>query len=869
MFTSAGEVGVRAATGCTAPRASPHGKVLTRPNLPSAHLQRHRRFGAFVPRGSTPRGQSDWTVEDSASLYRLDAWGAPYVAADKETGRIVVRPLGDDAEDDTDGPPPTIDLFALARDFRTRLASDGPVVVRFPDIACREAARLHAIFDEAAATWNYGTNPRESSGTETEIETGADARPRPRPAYQGVFPVKCCHDVELLRALVSSGAPRAFGLEAGSKAELLLAVAVMRLCERERVANGGDDDDARDAAQPLLVCNGYKDASYVRVAFEAAAAGVRVALVVEKLSELEPILERLRDASLAANDDDDASGSRRLSRTPVIGVRARLGTTHDGQWGATSGDDAKFGLGARETLFLVRALRDAGFLSRLRLLHFHVGSQVSDIATIKEAMRESSQMYAELVRLGAPMGLIDVGGGLGVDYDGSKGWGGRASVNYDAANYANDVVAALADACTRAGIEPPTIVSESGRAIVSASAALVFQIISTDPRGARGGEGAETGHETDAALGTGPASVSAAGLAAPNRDPPPPPTLEALRSMPPSRFLLHNFREVARSLETAETANVQEAINDATQFRQEADRLFKLGIMGLEERAEAEELFCATRGRVFDIARARREERRDAAYKVPVDVQTEARRPAVWYHANMSVFRSLPDIWAIQQLFPVTPLHRLRERPRSAGSVADLTCDSDGRIDAFVGASWSPNGGGADAKRGSSSTFLALHAPRPKEPYLMAAFLVGAYQESMGSAGHNLFGSPATANVFLDVNPRRGGSGEPFPEKRGRESAPNGNPRGVKPKRNVSSFRLASRDAGADVVVTLRAGDSNADALRGAGVDPDAIAAWVRDGGGEPTPTGGGDRDAALLAAVDDVLRESTYLESRGEASAS
>ena len=857
MFTSAGEVGVRAATGCTAPRASPHGKVLTRPNLPSAHLQRHRRFGAFVPRGSTPRGQSDWTVEDSASLYSLDAWGAPYVAADKETGRIVVRPLGDDAEDDTDGPPPTIDLFALARDFRTRLASDGPVVVRFPDIACREAARLHAIFDEAAATWNYGTNPRESSGTETEIETGADARPRPRPAYQGVFPVKCCHDVELLRALVSSGAPRAFGLEAGSKAELLLAVAVMRLCERERVANGGDDDDARDAAQPLLVCNGYKDASYVRVAFEAAAAGVRVALVVEKLSELEPILERLRDASLAANDDDDASGSRRLSRTPVIGVRARLGTTHDGQWGATSGDDAKFGLGARETLFLVRALRDAGFLSRLRLLHFHVGSQVSDIATIKEAMRESSQMYAELVRLGAPMGLIDVGGGLGVDYDGSKGWGGRASVNYDAANYANDVVAALADACTRAGIEPPTIVSESGRAIVSASAALVFQIISTDPRGARGGDGTRVASGTETGFETDAADVGAARLAVAT-EAPPRPTLEALRSMPPSRFLLHNFREVARSLATAETVNAQEAINDATQFRREADRLFKLGIMGLEERAEAEELFCATREGVFEIARARRRKRSlssntraDAEYALPVDVQTEARRPAVWYHANMSVFRSLPDVWAIQQLFPVAPLHRLRERPCAAGAVADLTCDSDGRIDAFVGALGEELGGGADAERGAPSPFLALHAPNAGEPYLMAAFLVGAYQESMGSAGHNLFGSPATANVFLDRP-------EPF------ETLPNPETGEETREPGRLSFRFASPalSGGAGAVVSLRAGDTNAEALRGAGVDPDSVAAWVRGGGGEPT--GGGDGDTALLAAVADVLRESTYLESHG-----
>ena len=825
-----------------------------------------------MPRGSTPQSREDWTVEDSASLYSLDAWGAPYVAADKETGRVIVRPLGNDAEA-LGFAPPEIDLFALAENARARLASDGPVVVRFPDIACREAARLHAIFEEAAATWNYGPSiglgGRESSGSANDT----DARPaelpggdrRPRPAYQGVFPVKCCHDVELLRALVSSGAPRAFGLEAGSKAELLLAVAVMRSCERERAtADGGDArlDAARlDAARPLLVCNGYKDASYVRVAFEAAAAGTRVALVVEKLSEIEPILERLRDCRAAANDDDDGDASksdRRLrSRTPVIGVRVRLGTTHDGQWGATSGDDAKFGLGARETLFLVRALRDAGFLSELRLLHFHVGSQVSDIATIKEAMRESSQMYAELVRLGAPMGLIDVGGGLGVDYDGSKGWGGRASVNYDAANYANDVVAALADACTRAGIEPPTIVSESGRAIVSASAALVFQIISTDPRGARGGDGTRVASGTETGFETDAADVGAARLAVATETPPRP-TLEALRSMPPSRFLLHNFREVARSLATAETVNAQEAINDATQFRREADRLFKLGIMGLEERAEAEELFCATREGVFEIVRARRRKRSlssntraDAEYALPVDVQTEARRPAVWYHANMSVFRSLPDVWAIQQLFPVAPLHRLRERPRAAGAVADLTCDSDGRIDAFVGALSGELGGGADAERGAPSPFLALHAPNAGEPYLMAAFLVGAYQESMGSAGHNLFGSPATANVFLDRP-------EPF------ETLPN--PEAGEETREPGrlSFRFASPalSGGAGAVVSLRAGDTNAEALRGAGVDPDSIAAWVRGGGGEPT--GGGDGDAALLAAVADVLRESTYLESRG-----
>ena len=742
------------------------------------------------------------------------------------------------------GPPPR-SICSRSPATRARLASDGPLVVRFPDIACREAARLHAIFDEAAATWNYGAGSLRSVERGTDADaSSADASADgsgPKPAYQGVFPVKCCHDVELLRALVSSGAPRAFGLEAGSKAELLLAVAVMRSCCFEQTKK-----DVQTPYAPLLVCNGYKDASYVRVAFEAAAAGTRVALVVEKLSELEPILERLRETRRT-----NLNTKTKPRSTPLLGVRVRLGTTHDGQWGATSGDDAKFGLGARETLFLLETLRDAGFLAELRLLHFHVGSQVSDIATIKEAMRESSQMYAELVRLGAPMGLIDVGGGLGVDYDGSRGWGGRASRNYDEKNYANDVVAALADACARAGIEPPTIVSESGRAIVSASAALVFQIVSTDPRGARGSRegnegtrGAETVREPFATDGRNPFTEK-------EDEKTETPTLEALRSMPPSRFLLHNFREVARNLETAETANVQEAINDATQFRQEADRLFKLGIMGLEERAEAEELFCLTRARVFHIARERRLKKSTSKYFLPVDVQTEARRPAVWYHANMSVFRSLPDIWAIQQLFPVAPLHRLRERPNAAGAVADLTCDSDGRVDAFVGAAAKGvEDVFSDAERGAPSPFLTLHAPREGEPYLMAAFLVGAYQESMGSAGHNLFGSPATANVFLETERRKKDLQKTKPAN---SSA-----------RVSFSFRLDSvRGGDSDVVVSLRAGDTNADALRGAGVDTESIVAWVRGGGGDTSIDEA--NDAALLAAVDDVLRESTYLESRDE----
>lgn len=499
-------------------------------------------------------GFSCWTVAQSASLYNVAGWGAPYFAAsDALDGRVVLHPFGDDDADSSSRTE--VDLFAVATAVRERLGSGGPVVLRFPDVACRQAAKLQSVFDEAINTWGY------SAG------------------FQGVFPVKCCHDETLLISLVADGARNGFGLEAGSKPELLLALAVLQRAKTLQPKT--ERNSKQDVPAPLLVCNGYKDDGYIQLAISSSSLGLEPILVLEKPSELAPVI-----AAVMALPEN--------AHRPSLGIRARLGTSHDGQWGATSGDDAKFGLGAREILWAVQTLAEENMLDCLRMLHFHIGSQVSDIATIKEAMRESSQMYAELVRLGAPMGLIDVGGGLGVDYNGTKGWGGHMSTNYSMQNYANDVVAALKDMCTRTGVKPPVVVSESGRAIVSSSAVVVFEVISTQLMGPRvSALSDEELKMINRAIEKENASTAKT-------------TVDQLRVMDPSSFLLHNFRAVLSNMITASDApmgNIQESLNDAAQFRQEADRLFRLGIMGLEGRAEAEELFASVRGLAFELAR--------------------------------------------------------------------------------------------------------------------------------------------------------------------------------------------------------------------------------------------------------------------------
>jgi arginine decarboxylase len=383
--------------------------------------------------------------------------------------------------------------------------------------------------------------------------------------------------------------------------------------------------------------------------------------------------------------------SQELGAAPLIGIRARLSSRSTGRWGSSVGDKAKFGLPAPEIIGAVEALRDANLLSELRLLHFHVGSQINDIAVVKDALQEASRMYVELHALGAPMGYLDVGGGLGIDYDGSR-TATAASTNYSLQNYANDVVATVKEGCEPKNVPVPTLVSESGRAIASHFSVLVFNV-----------------------LGSG-------GL----QQPAPPVEQD-------EPLIVRNLRETFQGIEglptdtTADPSRLQEAWNDALKFKEDALAAFRLGYLSLKERSMAEQLTWA-------CARALLDRLSDEA-KLPDDLKTLSAVLAETYYANLSIFRSAPDTWAIQQLFPLMPLHRLNEQPTRLGHFADLTCDSDGKLNRFI-------------NDGQNKPLLELHPLKPNEPYLIGMFLGGAYQEVMGNL-HNLFGSTDAAHIRL------------------------------------------------------------------------------------------------------------------------
>ncbi|AFY29829.1 biosynthetic arginine decarboxylase [Cyanobium gracile] len=585
---------------------------------------------------AAPAGRSDaWSAADGAALYGLDRWGDPYFGVGAR-GQVIVQPRGDRGG--------SLDLVELVRELQGRDLSL-PLLIRFDDILEDRLERLHGAFERAIAQYGY------------------EGR------YQGVFPVKCNQQRHVVEQLVESGRRWHFGLEAGSKAELLIALSLL------------DDPDA------LLICNGYKDRRYIETAILARRLGRQPVVVIEQADELERII----------------AASSALGGAPFIGIRAKLSARSTGRWGSSVGERAKFGLSIPDVLTTVERLREAGLLDDLRLLHFHIGSQINDIAVLKDALQEAGQIYAELTRLGAPMGFLDVGGGLGIDYDGSR-TATAASTNYSLQNYANDVVATVRECCEPHGIRPPTLVSESGRALASHFSVLVFDV-----------------------LGAGGHSESV----------PPAADDEAL--------ILRNLRDT-HALITAIAAEgglegddagdravverLQEAWNDALKFKEDALTAFRLGYLSLPERATAERLTWASCQAI-----ARQLEGLPTGTVIPQELQALPAALAGTYYANLSVFRSAPDTWAIDQLFPVLPIHRLDERPTRLGSFADLTCDSDGKIARFI-------------DRGQVKPLLELHGLRPGEPYWIGLFLGGAYQEVMGNL-HNLFGSTNAVHIRL------------------------------------------------------------------------------------------------------------------------
>ena len=581
------------------------------------------------PSPATPRQAVDapgderiWTADDGAALYGLDAWGQPYFSV-SERGHVMVQPRGERGG--------SLDLVELVRELQGRDLSL-PLLIRFDDILEDRLERLHAAFERAIAQYGYGGR------------------------YQGVFPVKCNQQRHVVEQLVESGRHWHFGLEAGSKAELLIALSLL--------------DDPR----ALLICNGYKDRRYIETAILARRLGRQPVVVIEQSGEVERII----------------TASQELGAAPFIGVRAKLSARSSGRWGSSVGERAKFGLSIPDLLATVERLREADLLKDLRLLHFHIGSQISDIAVLKDALQEAGQVYVELTRLGAPMGFLDVGGGLGIDYDGSR-TASTASTNYSMQNYANDVVATVRECCEPHGIPLPTLVSESGRAIASHCSVLVFDVL---------------------------AASRAHG------DPPGP-----TEGDPP--LLVRNLRETLASITPRSgTEQLQEAWNDALKFKDDALAAFRLGYLDLPGRARAEQLYWACCHAIAGQLNAL-----PADTPIPDDLRGLQATLASTYYANLSIFRSAPDTWAIDQLFPVLPIQRLDERPQFLGSFADLTCDSDGKLARFIG-------------HGKDKPLLELHGLRPGEPYWIGLFLAGAYQEVMGNL-HNLFGTTNAAHIRL------------------------------------------------------------------------------------------------------------------------
>jgi arginine decarboxylase len=578
---------------------------------------------------------SDWSVEKSCQLYNIAGWGAGYFNINQK-GHLVAHPLGQ--------PGPMIDLMDVVDDIRERKLGF-PCIVRFQDVLRSRVKQLNEVFRAAIAQHSY------------------------KGAYVGVYPTKVNQMREVVEEILDAGAPYHFGLEAGSKGELLIVLAL------------NTDPEA------LTICNGYKDEEYLRLALLGRKLGRKIFVVIEKLSELPHLI------SLAEE----------MNVQPLIGLRSKLSTKGTGKWESSSGDFAKFGLTTPELIRAVEMLKAAGKLEAAKLFHFHVGSQLTDIRTVKDVVNEGARFYAKLRKMGLGLEYFDVGGGLGVDYVGARSTAYVSSLNYTMDEYAADVVYTVQQICTNEGVPEPHIVSESGRALTAHHSCLLMNVFGHIEFGENGAV-----HEEPApASGTHEAANS--------------PVPEAAAEAP----IVREMREIVANLSPK---NSGEAYNDAVAKKEQALTMFKLGILGLEERAAVEGLYWRLCRRLVEINKKRK--------RVPGPTRGLDDKLADQYMANFSLFQSAPDHWAINQLFPIAPLHRHTEPPTRDSTIVDITCDSDGKIDTFI------EGETVDET-------IALHRLRPGEPYYLGMFLTGAYQDIMGDM-HNLFGRVHEVHVFVD-----------------------------------------------------------------------------------------------------------------------
>lgn len=557
-----------------------------------------------------------WTIEDSNELYNMSGWGTSYFGIN-EKGDVYVTPCKDDTQ---------IDLHDVMDELSLRDITP-PVLLRFPDILDNRIEKTWSCFKKASDEYGF---------------TGENFI---------IYPIKVNQMQPVVEEIISHGRKFNLGLEAGSKPELHAVIAVQ--CQSDS----------------LIICNGYKDQSYIELALLAQKMGKRIFIVVEKLNELEII----------------AKAAKKLNVRPNLGIRIKLASSGSGKWEESGGDASKFGLTSSELLKALEILEKKEMKDCLRLIHFHIGSQITKIRRIQTALREASQFYIQLHKMGYNVDFVDCGGGLGVDYDGTRSPNSESSVNYSIQEYVNDCIYSFVEAANRNGIQHPNIITESGRSLSAHHSVLVIDVLETASL-----------PEMDDEFEPGEASHP----------------------------LVKDLYDIWDNLNPR---TMLEDWHDAEQIRDEALDLFSHGIVDLQTRAEIERMYWSVCREINSLAKSLKH--------TPEELKNLDKILADKYFCNFSLFQSLPDAWAVDQLFPIVPLQRLNERPTRSATLQDITCDSDGKITNFV-------------TNRNISHILPVHTLRKNEPYYLGVFLVGAYQEILGDM-HNLFGDTNAAHITV------------------------------------------------------------------------------------------------------------------------
>ena len=564
----------------------------------------------------------NWDIQQARNLYNVHSWGAKYFDI-SEAGRVVAKPLRDAGA--------VVDLTDVIEESKAR-GLKFPVLIRFQDILRNRVESINMAFRNAITEFNY------------------------QGRYRGVFPIKVNQLREVVEEILDAGKPYDFGLEVGSKPELFAGLAL------------------QSQIGSLIVCNGYKDANFIRMALLGTKLGKKVIMVVEKLEELRQII----------------GISKQIGVEPAIGIRARLLSKGGGKWAESAGENAKFGLSTAELLVAMDMLKAENLSHCFKLLHFHIGSQVPDILSVKRAVQEAARFYAKIYKMGFQVEFLDVGGGLGVDYDGSAS-AFDSSTNYNLQEYANDIIYYVGDVCNTEKVPHPDIISESGRAVVAHHSVLIVEVFG---------------------------AIQKSKL------------VDTFQYGENEHALVKELLDIRKNLPRL---NKLEAYHDALERKEDAQHMFTLGMLDLPDKAKIETLY-------WDISRQVVDSFRGQAY-IPEEIRKLEDSLADQYLCNFSVFQSLLDHWALGQLFPIMPVSRLNERPTREATLVDITCDSDGQVNKFIDL------------RDVRDT-LPLHPLNGNgngqiEPYYLGFFLMGAYQDIMRDL-HNLFGRVNEVHVFLD-----------------------------------------------------------------------------------------------------------------------